>query len=93
IPNPKLQTPNSGVLIYPNPVTQGKLSIEYNFVNKENIDLIISDITGKAVKSYLLDSENNSLKIENLNLPSGIYYFKVKNSDTLNFNEKIIIIN
>ncbi len=65
------------LVIFPNPAnnfTNIKLSIP----NKNNIDMIIYDITGKTVlKEHFLSNGDFEYKINTENLPNGIYWLKI----------------
>ena len=66
--------------LYPNPVTNNELYIGINTSEDVNID--IYDVLGKKVKSYNEKVLSNIVKLESLDLNSGVYIIKIKNIDT-----------
>ncbi|WP_163407471.1 S8 family serine peptidase [Flavobacterium ajazii] len=73
-----------GFVIYPNPVTNGKLYIETDPVTVKNIR--ISDMSGKKV--FYLKTEGKELDLSRL--PSGVYILNVE-QDGKTATEKLII--
>ena len=61
-----------GFVLYPNPVTEGKVYIESASSSTKNI--LISDMSGKKV--HAVKTEKNELNV--LGLPSGVYIIKVE---------------
>lgn len=74
--------------IYPNP-TSSKATIEIEGL-LNNADIIVYDIMGKAIKTYKLNTSQNSLEIELNGFAPGIYNVKVINSD-YNITKKLIV--
>lgn len=68
----------SGMSVYPNPVID-VLNIE-SYTN-EVTSMEIYDMTGRRVKSGLLDSENTAMNVTSL--PKGLYIVKVKGSGNI----------
>lgn len=88
----ELNTDNSyDVKIYPNP-TSGIIYIAYHFDEPGDCELILSDVTGKEVKSIILENSNNLTKLDNKDLESGIYFYQVKKDDKLLKTDKLIIV-
>lgn len=73
-----------GFVIYPNPVTNGKLYIETNSATAKGIG--ISDISGKKV--FHLKTEDKELDLSRL--PSGVYILNVE-QDGKRATEKLIV--
>lgn len=71
-------------LIYPNPTT-GILTIDYDFNNLTNTEIIILDITGQVIENYI---NVNKLNIQSL--PNGIYLLMIKQNGVLIDVRKII---
>lgn len=70
---------HSRVLVYPNPV-QDKLVIEFMEQMPTNMEIEISDANGKRLRSFMVDGQTT---IENLNmaeLPTGMYFIRIKMS-------------
>lgn len=81
------QTENE-LQIYPNPVTEGRLTIK----SGESFHLIqILNITGKIVFSQEYPSGTNSEVIELTNLEKGMYLVRIGFAGNTNHTAKIII--
>ncbi len=70
-----------GINIYPNP-SNG----EFNIDVQENYNLQVLDLTGRLIKTQVLDNENNAVEING----SGVYYLRFINENT-SFSHKIIV--
>jgi hypothetical protein len=70
--------------VYPNPVTNGQLTIESGKLKVENVEIF--DMTGKRVHvakpNFQLSTFNFQLTTDISHLPSGIYFVKVGNNST-----------
>ncbi|MFI5148776.1 MAG: S8 family serine peptidase [Bacteroidia bacterium] len=77
--------------IYPNP-NNGEMTVNYAITGDENAQLMIFDVNGKLMDSYLLKSDATSLQISNQNLANGVYMYRVVTSSrTLNTGRLVII--
>lgn len=52
----------------------------------------VYSIDGKLVKKLVANSNSKKIKINNLNLKSGIYIFKTQLNSTININRKITVL-
>ncbi len=87
ITSSKIVETENNLSIYPNPVTSGKITVEYN--TGEIIDFIqIFDMQGKIVKTINPCEVKVEINLSNLN--KGIYYLKAQ-SEKIVSNYKIII--
>lgn len=80
------------IKIYPNP-NQGTFTISI-FDKKLEGKLVTAQLfspTGKLVLSKLING-NQKTEINTVNLPKGIYYCIIKNSDKIFATEKVIIL-
>ncbi|SEL78455.1 Por secretion system C-terminal sorting domain-containing protein [Aquimarina amphilecti] len=82
---------NSIPIIYPNPIINNSLTMTYNSVSNERIEVSIWDITGKFLNKISKTSKENSL--QNLNISSllegitnGNYIIKIKNGDHVSYS-------
>jgi hypothetical protein len=77
-----------GIQIYPNPVTEGRLTIK----SEESFHIIqILNITGEIVFSREYPSGTNSEVIELTNLEKGMYLVRIGFSGKTNHTAKIIV--
>jgi hypothetical protein len=81
----------SNLLIYPNPVTNGNVTIE-NFAwnNEGNVQISVHDLTGRLVQRQCLSMNSDENKIELYNLKSGVYLLEYKKGN-LRQVEKLIV--
>ncbi|WP_291286979.1 S8 family serine peptidase [Flavobacterium sp.] len=73
-----------GFVMYPNPVTEGKLHIESASASVKNI--LISDMSGKKV--YSVKTEKTEINVSGL--PSGVYIIKVEQDGNTTVQKLII---
>jgi hypothetical protein len=86
---------NSGILLsnYPNPFSN-KTTFEYSLQKEDYVSIIIQDIQGKIIDTYVNENQlqgKHTLVLENLKLPSGIYYYQLKTSSVL-LTKKMIVL-
>lgn len=77
---------NMNLSVYPNPYA-GKVNIEFNTLNRENVNLSIYDLSGKLVKEIVnstLDAgpKRYQFSAKELGLPVGTYILKLKCGST-----------
>lgn len=77
--------------IYPNP-NAGNLSILYSLKKEEQGKLLITDITGRQIRSYQLSQEQNNLSISEAALENGVYFFSFIIDGQLISTQKVVII-
>lgn len=77
------QSTNTGTIaIYPNPSADGQFTIDLrNFSGQAPDFATISDITGKALKSFTLDPSSRIMKLDNRGISEGIYYIRLQSKD------------
>ncbi|MCX6350534.1 MAG: T9SS type A sorting domain-containing protein [Bacteroidetes bacterium] len=85
----QLSKTNEKVSIYPNPFTSTtNLRISTTEAGMKNYELKIYDITGKAVHTQTLNTTAATL---NLNLPAGIYFYQVNNTQAIISTGKLMV--
>ena len=64
-----------GIKVYPNPLSGPQLTVEL-YTESLNTTLVITDMTGRVIQTYILDTEfgQNTLRINTGDLPNGIYF-------------------
>lgn len=79
------------ISIYPNPVSQDYINLQFLFDKEEKVNVQLYTITGKLLltKNYNLDSPNSYKQLNLANISKGIYILKVKGADFVH-NKKII---
>ena len=77
--------------VYPNPANNQDIIIHYNLPGSQKSELLIMDLQGKQIKSYLLEPENNQIKISNGVMASGVYIYRIKTGNEIITSGKIII--
>ncbi|MBL7888091.1 MAG: T9SS type A sorting domain-containing protein [Bacteroidia bacterium] len=77
--------------LYPNP-NNGQMVLEYTLEKNEEAVLNIYDIAGKLISSYLINSNNKSIAINENNLDAGIYYYSISVNGKSVKSDKLVII-
>ena len=77
------------VSVYPNP-NNGLM--HFNYVITKKAELVITDITGRVVNTYILDESQKSIIVNEHELNSGIYFYSVKQNNIVLKQEKFVII-
>ena len=81
------------VLIYPNPSTKD-FSIDYKLDKPSEINISILSLNGSLIETILSEKKSKgeySIKWENKNLKSGIYFIKIRNNNSSE-TKKVIIL-
>jgi Secretion system C-terminal sorting domain len=81
---------NSSISLYPNPVTEGKLTIALKGFKSENTKLNIYSLTGSLVHSEVVNTNSSSNFETVLNLNAGLYILRITDGIALK-TEKLII--
>ncbi|MEI7594363.1 MAG: M1 family aminopeptidase [Bacteroidota bacterium] len=69
---------NKTLELYPNP-TNDELTIKHK-MNK-NSQIIISDVSGKTIKTTSIQQETELYKLSTVNFPQGIYFLSIKDGN------------
>lgn len=77
----------SSSLIYPNP-NNGSFIINFNTVNRDKSIIDVYSMSGKLIHTFT--SSTNSIKVNDLDLPNGMYFLNIKNSQTISKTKFII---
>jgi len=77
-------TPEQGLMIYPNPATS---FVVIGFSNNRECTVRLFDVAGKLV--YKNERFNNKIRIESLN--SGMYFYEVKDNKNESYSGKLLI--
>lgn len=77
--------------VYPNPA-KNQITVDFSSTNNKSSNLIISDILGKTVKEFSVNSSNgiNRIDINLNNLNDGIYFINFSNND-IKSTKKLVI--
>jgi hypothetical protein len=78
--------------IYPNPITNGELSILIKDNNVRSLQVSIIDMTGKVISKRNIIGENRTITIGLAGHPEGLYVCTVQTSDRI-YNKKIYLNN
>ena len=79
------------VTAYPNP-SQGQVALNYYGQDIENVQLVVTDITGKELMSYDFDLIFNGIQQVNLSdLQRGLYLLTYKKDGVVLNTEKVMI--
>lgn len=77
--------------VYPNPA-KNQITVDFSSTNNKSSNLIISDLLGKTVKEFSVNSSNgiNRIDINLNNLNDGIYFINFSNND-IKSTKKLVI--
>lgn len=80
---------SSEVRIYPNPCTDSKLTVEFNY--QEITEIRLTSITGKEVFLKKFQFAENKKQIQLNDIPNGIYIVKITTSDQKMVVKKLMV--
>jgi hypothetical protein len=75
--------------VYPNPSTDGNVTIELN--NQEITEIRLTNITGKEVFLKKFQFAENKKQIQFNDIPNGLYILRIKTSDQKQFMKKLML--
>ncbi len=75
--------------VYPNPSTDGKVTIELN--NQEITEIRLTNITGKEVFLKKFQFAENKKQIQFNDIPNGLYILRIKTSDQKQVMKKLML--
>ncbi len=79
---------SENIKLYPNPASN-KTTLEVEGL-KNNADVIVYDLQGRAIKTYKINARQTNLEIDVKSFAKGIYNIKLVNSDC-NITKKLIV--
>jgi hypothetical protein len=82
----------SGIKIFPNPVTNNFLQVTMNSPLTTSCKLMIYDANGSLVKLEFITVNTASIKLDVKEVKSGNYFIVISDGKQLNFKEKIVVI-
>lgn len=77
------------VLIYPNPLTTGKLFVNLGDLNEDKVKISLSSISGQNIMTKDYPLQNGTLEISTSNLANGVYILNIRTTNSL-MNFKLI---
>ncbi|GGE41265.1 hypothetical protein GCM10010832_21630 [Psychroflexus planctonicus] len=79
------------VSLYPNPVKSNYFYVEVPSNSNADVLVEIFNAQGRKVKTQVFKNQtSNTIKVDNLNLTQGVYYFKIQGKHNLNVTKKFI---
>ena len=75
----------------PNP-SSSQVKIEYKLKPGTSAEIYLFNTTGKLIHTYKVDSTFDYITLDNSDLPSGVYYYKIVTSDMQTSAKKMIVI-
>ena len=70
-------TKGQNILVYPNPFSSGEINVSTEKLNNFKTLYSISNLLGEALIDGISTFQDNLMKINTSNLPSGIYFLKI----------------
>lgn len=83
--------PANEFLLYPNP-NNGQMELHYTIHNKQAAQLVIMDVTGRIISHYELPENSSNLHINELELKSGVYFYTIKQNNSVLKQAKFVIM-
>ncbi len=80
----------STILVYPNPISQGELSILLPSESNEKVHFSLFTNSGKLVFQNTFENVNGPFTIDVSRLTSGVYNLKIESDSTMHFRRIII---
>jgi hypothetical protein len=80
---------NVQVSIYPNP-NNGTMMLDYKITSDAKME--ITDITGNLVGTYILPTTSTTMQVQNNNLQSGMYLYRIISNNTVVKQGKIVVM-
>lgn len=81
------------IQIYPNPVTNGSVNINFTSSINQKIALEVIDLTGKSVYSsndITINEGNNNIRLSDANLKNGVYFCRFKSTEGISVRKLIL---
>jgi hypothetical protein len=75
--------------IYPNP-SSNDYELQYQSQNKEPLQLVISDITGRTMLQANLSTQQNTYHINTANWAAGVYLYQLSQKGTTTMSGKLV---
>jgi hypothetical protein len=84
---------NNAFDVFPNPAKQ-IVNIRYKAMEKENIQIVISDLSGKEVynKALTANAGDNEESIHLNGFNSGMYFCTIKSNNTIVGTKKLVVL-
>lgn len=83
---------NQQINVFPNPVNNGVLTLNFNEMIDENLSIVLTDVSGKVIvsKEQLIDNEQFNYLIDMSQLSVGMYFITIKSENNSANTYKII---
>ncbi len=82
---------SSDFKMYPNP-NNGLMTLDYHLGDNETGTVEVYDLTGRILKSFVIQSRGTQLEINSTELSAGQYYYVIRVNGQLVKTEKLSII-
>lgn len=83
---------DDAVSIYPNPVTDGTVNIQFNLEQESDLQVELMDVNGRSVNKYLIkNAKQGQYAIQTATLSAGMYLVKF-NTGNATTTKKIMIV-
>lgn len=71
-----------GFKISPNPISDGRAKVDFDFLTKKRERLDLIDEKGRLVQSFFIEKNQTSVELELKGIPDGLYFLKKENGAT-----------
>jgi len=77
---------------YPNPASGSDVTVTYDVAkNVDHAEIVMYDLVGKELNSYVLNTNENKLKLNVSDLNSGVYFYAIKVNKKILKTERLIV--
>jgi len=83
---------NNNISVYPNPMTL-QTTVKYQIAQQGKVDIVLMDITGKVISSYVnqeMQEGLHSFELKNLSIKTGVYFLQLRTNHSLKTTKLIV---
>jgi uncharacterized protein (DUF1501 family) len=89
--NNTFETANAFMMVYPNPVTNNQVNIQFNFVIKSNVEVSIYSIQGSKVYGNSHFVDGGTLIIQSNNMSTGTYILELVHDNKKHISKLLVL--
>jgi uncharacterized protein (DUF1501 family) len=89
--NDTFETANAFMMVYPNPVTNNQVNVQFNFAIKSNVEVAIYNIQGSKVYGNSHFVDGTVLTIQSNNMATGTYILELMHDNKKHISKLIVL--
>lgn len=90
--NSALNKIETGIRVFPNPITNNSLQLTMNTAYSNTLKLLLYDAAGSVVKLQLIGANSTAAKVDVSALKNGSYFLLLTDGKELSYKEKIEVL-